>query len=261
MDGTDRDFEECWEHEEYDPEQDFDDDGMGPSRRSHRGGPPGRGAGPYDMEDDMDMPPGYAGGRGQMTLLTQQNAAARRRREGGRGPQEYLPATHFMEPSSHGHAGGRPSQDQNRFMPPSAMLLGSRHGHGGGSGPPRGPNGEPLVEYIDAEEYQNQGRERYGGGDRHPGVGGPSYGRDRGGYSDEDEDSDDEPDSSLSSSRRGHDASAADYPEVGGCAYNWYRGRYDDEGDDSDDEPGYPPSSSRGGHRASAAGRGGRSRR
>ena len=250
MDRRDRDFEEDWEHEEYDPEQDSDDEGMGSSRRSTRRGPPGRGgSGPYDMEDDMDddidMPPGYAGGRGrdhylndddmdmpshtghhrgsmgpdadyimQMGLLTQASAAGRRRREGGGRPQ----ATHSMEPGSHhGHAGSRPSQDQNRFMPPSPMLSGSRHGRGRDSGPLRGADGEPLFEYIDAEEYDNGGRHRSGGGDRHRGVGGSAYGRDRVGYSDEDE--------------------------------------------DSDDGSAYPPSNSRHSYRGSAAGRGGRSHR
>ena len=246
MDGRDRDFEEY-------SEQDFEDDSMGPGRRSTRGGPPGRGgAGPYDMEDDMEddmeedmsddmnMPPhrGHAGGRGrdhylmdddmdmlshaghhrgsmdpdadyrmQLALLEQQNAAVRRRRESRGGPQ-----MQFREPDFyHGHAGSRPSQDQNRFMPPSAMLSGSRHGRVGGSGLPRGPNGEPLVEYIDAEEYHRQGRQRHGG--------------------------------------------EFDYPEVGGSSRDWGRGG------DSDDEPGYPPSSSHGGHRTSAAGRDGRRRR
>ena len=239
MDRGDRDFEEDFED---DSEQDSDYGGMGPDRRSTRDGPPGRrGAGPYDMNDDMDMPPrggraggrgrddyfidddmdipphgGHAGGRGhddylmdddmdmpprgghrrapmdpeadyrmQLQILNHTMSESRRRRAGGRPPQEFSPPIHFMEPDP-------------------------RQSRAGGSGL-RGPRGEPLFEYVDAEEYES--RQQHHGGNGSRGMGGPSRRRDP----------------------------------------------YDDSG--SDEEPEHQPSSSRRGYRASAAGRGGRSRR
>ena len=220
MDRTDRDFEEY-------SAQGFEDGGMSRDRRSTLGGPGRGGAGPHDMEDDMDddMPPrgGYAdmpshtgrhrGSMGreidhamQLALLDQANTAALRRHIGGLMHRLSSPPTHSMESGSrHSHAGSGPSRNQTRFMPPSAMLSGSRHGRAGGSGLPRGPNGEPLVEYMDAEEHQNAGSQRYRGGDGHSRMGGSSDGGDL----DADGESDDEPDYPPSMFCSRHRAAAA----------------------------------------------------
>lgn len=190
------DFEQSYEQEEYDPEQDSDDDGMGRSRHATRGGPPGReGAGPYRIPDDLDpelfMPPrgGVEGNRRacrahqnhddytmQLALLDHQNIEAVRRRAG-------LPPRDFVAPPLRGSPAHGP-----RLWDVSAMSS-SRHPHAGGRGP-RGPQGELLDGYIDAEDVE--ARERYGGGHGPRGGGGPSHGRERGGYPDDDEDSEDE---------------------------------------------------------------------
>ena len=115
--------------------------------------------------------------RMQLQILNHAMSESRRRRAGGRGPQEYMPPTHFME------------QDP-------------RQSRAGGSGL-RGPRGEPLFEYVDAEEYEN--RQQHHGGNGSRGMGGPSRRQDP----HDESDSDDEPDYHPSSSRRGHRASAA----------------------------------------------------